>query len=172
MIAQGPQCGTPFSLRVPGTLQPSPARNGIPVTWLPHGSSGTLQSFLLAAHATREVPETLLSPIQRRVRNVTLRTAVFDAEGARQTRHHILPAYFLDFETIQFGVPRWVAHTTISDAALSVQLASADASGELTHSSFLDLLATTRRKPCCCASTDCSEPLPVFVYHAGSRVYG
>lgn len=171
-IAQGPQCGTPFPCGFRAHCSRALPETEFPVTWLPHGSSGTLQSFLARSGARdmREVPETLLSPIQRRVRNVTLSgQPYFDAEGARQDlRHHILPAYFLDFETIQFGVPRWAGTRPFQMLPFQFSLHRLDASGELTHSSFLDLSGNDPSEAFAAALVrDCSEPLPVFVYHAG-----
>ena len=48
-----------------------------------------------------------------------------------------------------------------------------DASGELTHSSFLDLSGNDPSEACCCAGAGLSRTAaPVFVYHAGFEVYG
>ena len=57
----------------------------------------------------RWVPDNLLNEMQRLVKQHTLNNGVFfDAAGAAaDLAPHGFPAYFLDFETIQFAVPIW-----------------------------------------------------------------
>ena len=55
------------------------------------------------------MPDDLLTGMQRRVKTHTLSgETFFDTEGAAaDLAEHGLPAYFIDFETIQFAVPIW-----------------------------------------------------------------
>ncbi len=57
----------------------------------------------------RAVPDELLSDIQRRVKQATLsgRPYFERAGAAARLSMHRLPAYFMDFETVQFPVPIW-----------------------------------------------------------------
>ena len=108
------------------------------------------------------------------MRNVTLSgQPYFDAEGAVRicgtTSCRLLPR----LQTIPVRRTPMGGHTTIQMLPFQFSLHRLDASGELTHSSFLDLSGNDPSEAFAATLVrDCSEPLPVFVYHAGSRVYG
>ena len=110
-VKTGAQCETPFPCGFQKYCRKNQPPTEFPIAWLPRISSKLLKDFLIQSGAQdmRDVPEALLTPLQRRVRDATLLgQAYFDAEGARKgLLKYPLPAYFLDFETIQFGVPRW-----------------------------------------------------------------
>ncbi len=171
-ISPGAQCCTPFPCGFQAHCNQAMPTVEYPVTWQPHASSGELRGFLAESGARdiRDVPQTLLSPIQRRMRDATLSgQPYFDAEGARQDLQlHPLPAYFLDFETIQFGVPRWAGTRPFQMLPFQFSLHRLDATGALTHCSFLDLCGDDPSEAFASALVQaCAEPLPVFIYHAG-----
>lgn len=171
-IQMGTQCETPF----PCGFQPHCCQKlgkvAFPIAWLPRTPSKALKDFLVQSGAQdmRDVPEALLTALQRRVRDATLSgQTYFDAQGARQDLlRHPLPAYFLDFETVQFGVPRWAGTRPFQMLPFQFSLHRMDACGQLTHQSFLDLSGSDPSEAFAAQlARVCAEPLPVFVYHSG-----
>lgn len=133
--------------------------------------SGAKREKLAAEGITelREVSDDLLNDQQRLVKKHTLAgTAHFDAVGAAaDLAPHGWPAYFLDFETIQFPVPIWKGtrpyqqipfqfsvHTLLEAGALS-QIAFLDLSGQDPSHAFAKALIA-----------GCGNAGPVFVYNA------
>ena len=79
-----------------------------------------------------------------------------------------LPAYFLDFETIQFGVPRWAGTRPFQMLPFQFSLHRMDALGQLSHEAFLDVSGDDPSEAFAAQLVRaCAQPLPVFVYHAG-----
>lgn len=171
-IQMGAQCESPFPCGFQRHCRQNLPQAEFPLAWLPRIPSKALKDFLAQSGAQdmRDVPEALLTPMQRRVRDATVSgQAYFDAEGARQDLFkHPLPAYFLDFETIQFGVPRWAGTRPFQMLPFQFSLHRMAPNGQLTHEDFLDL---SGEDPSEAFATQlaraCAEPLPVFVYHAG-----
>lgn len=171
-IPMGGQCVSPFPCGFQTHCGKELAEVEFPVTWLPRTPSKAFKDFLAESHARdmREVPNALLTPMQRRVRDASLSgQPYFDAEGARQDlAPYPLPAYFLDFETIQFGVPRWAGTRPFQMLPFQFSLHRLDARGELTHCAFLDLSGSDPSQAFSAALAQaCAEPLPIFVYNAG-----
>ena len=171
-IQMGAQCETPFPCGFQQHCRQNLPKAEFPLAWLPRTPAKALKDFLVQSGVQdmRDVPEALLTPLQRRVRDATLSgQAYFDAEGARQDLlKHPLPAYFLDFETIQFGVPRWAGTRPFQMLPFQFSLHRMDAHGQLTHQDFLDLSGNDPSEAFATQlARACAEPLPVFVYHAG-----
>lgn len=171
-VPMGAQCETPFPCGFQPHCRQSLPEVEFPLAWLPRPASKALKDFVAQSGAQdmRDVPEALLNAIQRRVRNATLcGQTYFDAEGARQDLlKHPLPAYFLDFETVQFGVPRWTGTRPFQKLPFQFSLHKMDACGQLTHQSFLDLSGSDPSEAFAAQlARVCAEPLPVFVYHSG-----
>lgn len=171
-VQMGVQCETPFPCGFQAHCQKNRALPEFPVAWLPRVSSKAYKDFLLQSGAQdmRDVPEAMLTPLQRRVRDATLQgRPYFDAAGARQDLHRYhLPAYFLDFESIQFGVPRWAGTRPFQMLPFQFSLHRMDAQGHLSHQEFLDLTGSDPSNAFAAQLVRaCAEPLPVFVYHAG-----
>ena len=109
VIDIGAHCNTPFSCGFYDYCSRDETKAQYPVYWLPYFGAKAQQ---LAAQGVIElagVSDDLLNPKQQRVKTHTLaNTVFFDAAGAAaDLAMHSLPAYFLDFETIQFAVPIW-----------------------------------------------------------------
>ena len=171
-IAMGPQCSSPFPCGFQTHCSDGLPNTEYPIAWLPHTQSQALQDFLAESGARdmRDVPDALLSPIQHRVRSACLSGhPYFDAQGAQQDLlRYPLPAYFLDFETIQFGMPRWAGTRPFQMLPFQFSLHRLDAQGAPTHQGFLDLSGNDPSEAFATALVQaCAEPLPVFVYHAG-----
>lgn len=168
----GLQCTSPFPCSFSAHCHQGEARPQYPVTWLPRIQSKPLKTYI-SEHAVvdmRDVPSHLLNERQLLVRDYTVRDeCFFDAVGAQSDlAHYPLPAYFLDFETIQFGVPKWAGTRPFQMLPYQFSLHHLDAQGVLTHQEFLDLsgsdpsLAFASRLVALCA-----EPEPIFVYNSG-----
>ena len=117
----------------------------------------------------RDLPDDLLNPMQLRVKHATLSgQAFFDQAGAAQALSgHPLPAYFIDFETIQFAVPIWAGTRPYQQIPFQFSVHHLDAEGHATHTAFLDL---SGHNPCRAFAQDlvaaCGTQGPVFVYNA------
>jgi hypothetical protein len=142
-----------------------------PVHWLPR-----IQTKLLKAHIQNEgltdlghVPDELLNERQLRAKNHTLRgTTYFDSEGAAaELASHKLPAYFLDFETVQFAVPIWAGTRPYQQIPFQFSIHRLARTGMLESESFLDLSGGDPSKPFAESLIEaCDRRGPVFVYSA------
>ena len=170
-IAVGPQCENPFRC---GFLEHCTAGRPVaefPLEWLPGRRSPALEAYV-AEHAVddlRDLPDRLLTERQRRVRDVSASgVPYFDAEGAaRDLAPYPLPAWFLDFETIQFGVPRWAGTRPFQMLPFQFSVHRLEPDGTLAHAGFLDLSGEDPSERFARRLVElCGEPLPVFVYNA------
>ena len=166
----GPQCKSPFACSFHDHCTARQVAAEFPVDWLP-GKRSAAAARHIADHSVvdmRDLPETVLSPLQRRVRKVTLGGQPFvDATGlAPALRPHPLPAHFLDFETVQFAVPRWPGRRPFQMLPFQFSAHRLGADGGLRHTGFLNLTGDDPTLPLVEALLDaCREPGPVFVYN-------
>lgn len=167
----GAHCDTPFECGFYDYCSRDEPKPECPVYWLPHFSSAKARD--LAAQGVddlRTVPDDLLNDKQQRVKDHTLaNTVFFDAAGAAaDLAAHSLPAYFLDFETIQFAVPIWKGTRPYQQITFQFSLHTLAASGQLEQTAFLDLSGNNPSEPFAHALiTACGEQGPVYVYNAG-----
>lgn len=171
-LAPGMHCTNPFPCSFFAHCHQSEVRPKYPVTWLPRIQSKPLKSYI-SEHAVkdmRDVPSHLLNARQLLVRDCTvLDECFFDAAGAkRDLARYPLPAYFLDFETIQFGVPKWAGTRPFQMLPYQFSLHHLDSHGVLTHQEFLDLSGNDP-SPAFARSLValCEELGPIFVYNSG-----
>lgn len=143
-----------------------------PVTWLPRIQSNALKVLIDGDGICdlRSVPDELLNERQCRVKTHTLSgKPYFDAaNAAADLAPHKLPAYFIDFETIQFAVPIWKGTRPYQQVPFQFSVHRLSRTGKLDHKAFLDLFRT-RSLESICRGVDraCGERGPVFVYNAG-----
>ena len=118
-----------------------------------------------------QVPDGMLDVRQLRVKSASLSgRAFFDAEGASEAlKPHTLPAYFLDFETINPAVPMWAGTRPFQQIPFQLSCHLQGRSGEIEHREFLhtssddpsaDFVAALLM--CCAAET---SGAPIFVYN-------
>lgn len=167
----GAQCNTPFACGFAAYCQGQEPRRRHPVAVLPR-LTGTLRDHIVQQGIVEleDVPDALLNPIQRRVKDCTLSgQPYFDATAAAAAlAHHVLPALFLDFEAIGPVVPIWKGTRPFQQVPFQFSLHRLNADGTLEHQSFLDLSggepsrALADRLVAVGGSTE-----PVFVYNAG-----
>lgn len=172
-IRTGGQCGTPLACGFFDYCQSQEPQAEYPVHWLPAIRSTALKEYIASHPALdlRDTPDELLNALQRRVKTHTLSGKVyFDAAGAAVAlKAHGLPAYFLDFETIQFAVPIWEGTRPYQMIPFQFSLHVLDDSEKLDSHAFLCLSKDDDPSRPFAESliAACGENGPIFVYNAG-----
>jgi len=140
-----------------------------PIDWLPRLSSTKREKLAgLGVDDLREVPDALLSDKQYLIKEHTLnKTVFFDAAGAAaDLAPYSFPAYFLDFESIQFGVPIWKGTRPYQQITYQFSLHTIPESDQLKHTEFLDLSGDDPSERFAKALISaCGEKGPVYVYN-------
>lgn len=171
-MATGDQCGTPFACGFYDYCTSREPQAEYPVYWLPRIQSSALRAHI-EAHPVldlRDTPDDLLNDIQRRVKHCTLSgTTYFDAAGAAAAlAGQSMPAYFLDFESIQFAVPQWAGTRPYQQLCFQFSLHVLDEAGKLTSQALLDLSGDDPSRAFAEALiAACGATGPVYVYNAG-----
>lgn len=171
-ISTGCYCSCPFMCGFFDYCESQQARAEYPVHWLPHIRSSALQAHIADNMCVdlRNIPDEHLNELQLRVKTHTLSGATyFDAEGAAaMLKPHPLPAYFLDFETVMFGVPIWKGTHPYQQMPFQFSLHILQEDGNLSSRSHLDLSGNDPRRAFAEALVAaCPEDWPIFVYNAG-----
>lgn len=171
-IRMGRHCVKPFECSFSDYCRGLIPQARHPIAQLP-GKLRKELAALVEAHELIEladVPDHLLTGIQLRVKDAALSgTASFDEAGAAATlAPHKLPAYFMDFETIQFAVPIWQGTRPYQQIPFQFSLHSLSDTGELTHHDFLDASGADPSQAFAAALVAAVGKIgPVFVYNAG-----
>ncbi len=168
----GSHCSDPYECGFLGYCQSKETQAQFPVQWLPRIQSKALKSHIEDGGVIDmcDVPDELLNERQRRVKAHTLSNKTyFDGQAAAADLvGHKLPAYFLDFETIQFAVPIWKGSRPYQQIPFQFSLHRLGRTGKLEKKSFLDLSGNDPSKAFADALiTVCGDRGPVFVYNAG-----
>ena len=166
----GAHCDTPYACGFYDYCSRDQPKPEYPVYWLPYFGAKTQTLAEQGVTELRNGPDSLLNPRQQRVKTHTLAdTVFFDAAGAAaDLAGQSLPAYFLDFETIQFAVPIWKGTRPYQQNTFQFSLHTLSASGQLEHTEFLDISGNDPSGPFTHALiAACGERGPVFVYNAG-----
>lgn len=141
-IKTGKQCTNPYPCPFFAHCRAQePAPPEYPVEIL--GKKGRLVSDLHAEGYVdvREVPEQRLEkPMHRRIRKASITGKAFvDAEASRLLAKLAYPRYYIDFETIAFGIPRWKGTRPFQQVPFQWSCHVQHADGALEHQNFLDL---------------------------------
>ncbi len=168
----GGHCKDPFPCGFIGYCSSTEPQADYPVSWLPRIQTRVLKDFIREGGVTdlRGVPDELLNDAQRRVKHHTVSgETYFDAAGAaNDLAAHPRPAYFLDFETIQFAVPFWKGTRPFQQIPFQFSIHRLSRTGKLTHDAFLDISGADPSKAFAEALVvQCGARGPVFVYNAG-----
>ena len=168
----GKHCGDPYECGFLTYCRSQEPQAQQPITWLPGRLTKALQAEIDSRGLSelRDVPDELLNVKQKRVKAVTLSgKAHFDQRAAAQAlAAHKLPAYFLDFETIQFAVPIWKGTRPYQQIPFQFSLHRLSRTGKIEQQAFLDLSGKDPSKAFAEALISaCGERGPIFVYNAG-----
>ncbi len=170
-IAVGAHCQVPFSCGFCGYCNRAKPQPEYPVDWLPGLSAAKRGGFLKEGiDDLRAVADELLTEKQRMVKGQTLAgTVFFDEAGATaDLAAHGFPAYFLNFETIQFAVPIWRGTRPYQQIPFQFSLHVFAEGGSLAQRAFLDLSGGDPSASFARALiAACGASGPVFVYNAG-----
>jgi hypothetical protein len=170
-IKMGKHCSDPFECGFSDYCRGLVTQAAHPITQLP----GRLRKELAALVETqgltelKEVPDELLNDQQLRVKNAALSgKALFDkAAAANALARHKLPAFFMDFETIQFAVPIWKGTRPYQMLPFQFSMHRLSRTGKLTHQSFLDLSGVDPSLAFAKALIEAvGKSGPIFVYNA------
>ena len=172
VIRTGGQCSDPYECGFLGYCQSQEPQAEYPISWLPRIQSKALKALIDDEGVTdlRHIPDDLLNERQCRVKAHTLLgKTYFDApNAAADLAAHKLPAYFIDFETIQFAVPVWKGTRPYQQIPFQFSVHRLSRTGKTEHTSFLDLSGKDPSKAFAEALiAACGERGPVFVYNAG-----
>ena len=167
----GEHCTSPFECGFIGYCGRNEPQPEYPVQWLPRLSTAKVRELAsVGIHSMADVPDAELNEIQRRVKEHTLSGSIFfDAAGAaKDLAKYTLPAYFLDFETIQLAVPVWKGTRPYQQIPFQFSLHILSSDGTLTHKEFLDISGDDPSKGFARALIEsCGNQGPVFTYNAG-----
>jgi predicted RecB family nuclease len=173
----GSQCVDPYPCAFLDYCQRDAVVPEHPLSLLPGLKSKALRDWIEANAATelRDVPDHQLNAQQLRVKHHTLAgTTFFDAAAsAKALAAHKLPAYFLDFESIQMTVPIWKGTRPFQQVLFQFSVHKLSRTGALTHEAFLDLTGKNPSLKIANALIKaCGTRGPVFVYSAfeGTRI--
>ena len=168
--ATGAQCSDPYECGFLAHCQSQEPQAEHPVHWLPRrGSALKAHIETRGTRELRDLPDDLLNPTQQRVKAATLSgQAFFDQNAAAQAlAGHKLPGFFLDFETIQFGVPIWQGTRPYQQMPFQFSVHRLGRTGRVAHQAFLDLTGGNPSLPFAQALlAACGERGPVFVYNS------
>lgn len=169
-IAIGAHCDSPYACGFFDYCGRNEPKAQYPVYWLPYFGAKAQQLALQGVIDLADVDDNLLNAKQQRVKDHTLAgTVFFDSEGAvADLAANGLPAYFLDFETIQFAVPIWKGTRPYQQNTFQFSLHTLSESGQLAHTEFLDSSGNDPSEPFARALiAACGVSGPVYVYNAG-----
>jgi hypothetical protein len=170
-ITVGEQCVTPFDCGFYAYCTRNDAKAEYPVTWLPRlGKAKGRWLDEMGIIDLRDVPDDMLNSTQRLVKKYTLENATyFDvAKTSKILNAQPLPAYFLDFETINFAVPIWAGTRPYQQVPFQFSLHLMHSENEISHIEFLDIsgndpMLSFAEK----LIASCGNSGPVYVYNAG-----
>lgn len=169
-IATGPHCTRPFSC--PFIDHCSPATTEYPLGLLPGG--GRIVDELLGEgiEDIRDIPDGRLhKPLQQRVRQATVSGQAYVGPEIRQTLQVLpYPRYYLDFESIQFAIPRWPGTRPYQQLPFQWSCHIEGTSGAIRHEEFLEGSGEPPMRACAEALIDTlGNEGPIFCYSRYER---
>jgi hypothetical protein len=169
-IEPGDQCKEPFECGFYKYCTKDKVQVEFPVEWLPRISSKKVKQLAeKGIFDLREVPDDLLNDTQLKVKKQSvINQPYFDQKAAQaELSGFIFPAYFLDFETINFPVPIWKDTRPYQAVPFQFSLHVMHDSGELIHHEFLDTSGNSPVQGFAEMLVEtCGDKGPVFVYNA------
>lgn len=170
-ISTGKQCEQPYECGFFAHCQSQESQVEHPIQWLPGRPSNALATYL-ERHGVvdlRDAPDALLTELQLRVKRATLSAKpYFDKRGAKLAlAEHTWPAYFMDFESIQFAVPVWKGTRPYQQIPFQFSVHRLSRTGKLAHRDFLNLSGKDPSRAFAVALiAACGERGAIFIYNA------
>ncbi len=120
-----------------------------PVTIFPYGAKVAAELLSDGIEDVRDVPpRRLKSDKHEKIRRITVSgRAELDKEAGKYIRNLPYPRYYLDFETIMFGVPIWAGTRPYRQLPFQWSCHIEDKSGKLRHAAFLDITGDAPMRP-------------------------
>lgn len=170
VLPTGRHCHSPFPCPFHSHCSAGEPQPEYPSAWLPRVQARALREHIEGgAVDMRDVPDDLLNARQRLVKQVTLanRPYVDHEAAAAELAAHSLPAYFLDFETVQFAVPIWPDTRPYEQIPFQFSLHRLSRTGRLSHTSYLNLDGEDPSHELAVSLLDAAgRSGPVYVYNA------
>jgi hypothetical protein len=167
-IQPGEQCKQPYDC--PFIDYCAPVTTEYPVEYLPHGTRTAIALRNEGISDIRDIPEgRLTSENHQRIRRVTL-TGNYELEPAA---HDVMselayPRYYIDFETIQFAIPRWPGTKPYQQIPFQWSCHRENSAGELEHVEYLDTSGNDPSRRFIETLIDAvGKEGPILVYNAG-----
>jgi hypothetical protein len=170
-LKTGAHCNTPYPCGFLNYCQGKEPQAKYPVSLLPRIQAKALKALINddGVIDLRDVPDELLNDRQRRVKTHTLTgNPYFDAKGAAASlADYELPAYFMDFETIQLAVPIWKGTRPYQQIPFQFSVHKLSSGTKVDHVPYLDLSGNDPSRALAEALiAACGKQGPVFVYNA------
>jgi len=166
----GERCEKPFPCPFTAQCHSPFDPNAFPLDILPYGGK-VVDSLLIEGYRDlREIREDQLeTPKHKRVWRVTVSGQTeLDAAAGEKLSALGYPRYYLDFETIQFAVPRWAGTRPYAQIPFQWSCHIEQADGNLAHTEFLaDGLDDPRRSFAETLIATLGSNGPIIVYNAG-----
>lgn len=171
-IGTGKHCSSPHACGFIDYCKSQEPQAEFPIEWLPRTGAGRLGKFIEKHRVLdmRDVDDSMLNEQQKRVKQATISgKTFFDSAAARENLSaYKLPAYFMDFETIQFPIPIWKGTRPYEQIPFQFSIHRLSRTGKLEQEAFLDLSGKDPSKAFAQALiAACGERGPIFVYNAG-----
>lgn len=170
-IETGAHCNDPYACGFIEHCQSQEPQAEHPISWLPRLSTKAKEK-LAAKQITEmaDVSDDLLNERQQRVKKATLsgKTYFNQVATAQALAAHPLPAYFIDFETIQFSIPIWAGTRPYQQIPFQFSVHQLNTTGKLTQQAFLDISGQDPSYAFAQALIQaCGTSGAIFVYNAG-----
>lgn len=170
-ISTGEHCASPFECGFYEYCTRHDAKAEYPISWLPRLGKAKAQKLNdMGIIDLRDVPDDMLNESQRLVKKHTLEnTTFFDVKATRKIlSKQPLPAYFLDFETINFAIPIWAGTRPYQQVPFQFSLHVMHNADDISHIEFLDISGNDPSRGFAETLTkSCGDSGPVYVYNAG-----
>lgn len=169
LMQTGSHCSDPYECGFYAYCRAQEPQAEQPIQWLPRRRARLNEH--IETHGLlemRDAPDELLNEVQQRVKQATLTGQTwFDKKGAaRALGGQALPAYFLDFESIQFAVPRWKGTRPYQQLVFQFSVHRLSAGGQLEQQGVLDLSGEDPSAGLAKALlAACGEHGPIYVYN-------
>lgn len=170
-ISTGKHCSVPHACGFKHVCDTQQARAEFPIEWFAGALHKDIQAQKLNNPVLdmRDVDDSLLTSAQRKIKAATVTNEVyFDCLAtAEDLKAHPLPVYFLDFETVQLVVPRWVGTKPYQQIPFQFSVHKLCTLNQCEHAEFLDLSGNDPSRGFAeKLLVDCGKQGAIFVYNA------